>query len=193
MILWVAPALCLLMWLNTESFCRHCSLPLRAVTFCPVLLNTPLACSDFDSPYLTSLSRGSFVLSSSPCGKLQISLSCASASSPSSGVHLPASFCTASVLLLDGGSHRTARKHALQHLHLSRCLLSYAEKTYKSSVHWGRNINPSRYEKACITSSGEKFSVLTATIPLAHSLDAAPPGGVEGGPFGLFFLSLEFV
>lgn len=38
-----------------------------------------------------------------------------------------------------------------------------------------------------------KFSVLTATTSLAHGLDAAPLGGLEGGPFGLFFLSLEFI
>lgn len=47
----------------------HCSLPLRAVTCCPVSLNTPLACSSFDSPYLASLSQDSFVLPSSPCCK----------------------------------------------------------------------------------------------------------------------------
>ena len=39
----------------------------------------------------------------------------------------------------------------------------------------------------------KKFSVPTATILLAHGLDAAPPGGLEGGPFGLFFLSLKFI
>lgn len=39
----------------------------------------------------------------------------------------------------------------------------------------------------------KKFSVPAATILLAHSLDAAPLGGLEGGPFGLFFLSLEFI
>lgn len=91
------------------------------MTCCPFSLNTPLACSDFDSPYPASLSQDSFVLSSSPCCKQQISLSCARVCRAlflESTSTLPLSFCTAcgkaaSILLLDRGNHRAARKWML--------------------------------------------------------------------------------
>jgi len=161
MILWAAPALCLLVWLNRAGF--HHSLPLRAVTCCRVAVH-PWLVPTFTLLTLPRCPGTALPFLPLPAEKPVL---CPRIEPCSWSPALPFPWPCAGE---DPQGHQFSGDQASAHPPVQQGL----DRMVEGLCHLHRS---------------REFSV--PIVPLA--LGAAPGGGVEDGPFGLFFLPLAFV